>query len=461
MKKNLDKIIIFLILIGNFFLFTKLPHVSWIPGFTGAWFLDKGLILYKDILQTHFPFTQFLLWPLLKITNWSLWVEPILALLIVISTSLYIYFKTTNWLSKNARALSVFFFSSFVWYFITQVQFCEELLIGLFILIIFIITINSFTKKVSNKKMFLLGNLFSITLLTGQIAIPVLFTLFLINLYTYRKKIYFLILGILIPILVVLTYNWLNNSLFDFYFWNIEYYLTYAKMSGQKEEILPWLDILFFTIPSVLLISKNKIKISFSLVGLSSIPLIIFSIFHPHHFLYSLPIMAICLGMALDKLKVTKIYLLFFSLYFIFYLVPWYTGRFVNTGKIVNLSAVSSDKNQLDVINWLQSNSKESDKIIVAGDPMFYFRSDRLPANKYFTVLPWHYNPLSVTTIEFDNKKPKYWIIDKSYRQRLLIGWKAPEIIDFIKKQLLDYELVYENTEWEIWRIKTRPIIPH
>lgn len=455
MKKNLDKIIVFIILIWNLFLFYKLPHVSWIPGFTGAWFMEKGLILYKNILQTHFPFSQFFLWPFLKMTNWNLWTEPILALLIVTSSSLYIYFITKKWLSKNARIASVFFFSSFSWYFVTQIQFCEELLIGFLILIIFTTTINSLNKKVNNKKLFLIGNIFSITLLAGQIAIPVLFTLLLINFYVYRKRIYILIIGMLIPIFIILIYYWLNNSIYDFYFWNIKYYFTYAKMSGQKEEILPWIDILLFTTPSLLLISKNKKKMFLALTGLSSIPLIIFSIFHPHHFLYSLPIMSICLGMALDKVKITKIYLLIFTIYFIFHLTPWYLGRFTNANKITNLTNVSNDKNQLEIISWLKNNSEATDKLIVEGDPMFYFRSNRLPANKYFSVLPWHYLPLDVTKKEFENKKPKFWIIDKSYRQRLIDGWKTPEIVDFIEKQLLNYEMKYFNSEWEIWEIKT------
>lgn len=455
MKKNLDKIVISSIFLWNLFLFFKLPHVSWIPGFTGAWFLDKGLILYKDILQTHFPFTQFFLFPFLKISNWNLWMEPIIAFIIVISTSIYIYFKTKNWLSKKARVASLFFFSSFSWYFVTQIQFCEELLMGFFILVIFVTTINSFTKKINNKKLFLLGNLFSITLLTGQIAIPVLFILFLINLYVYRKKIYMLIIGMSLPIVVILIYYSINNSLYDFYFWNIKYYFTYAKMSGQKKEILPWIDILFFTIPAVLLISRDKIRISSALVGLSSLPLIIFSIFHPHHFLYSLPIMAICFGMALDKVKITKIYSVLFVIYFLFHLLPWYSGRFTNTNKIINLSDVSNDKYQLEIINWIKNNSDVDSRIIVVGDPMFYFRSNRLPANKYFSVLPWHYLPLDVTKIEFKTKRPEYWIIDKLYKQRLISGWKTPEVVDFVNQELLIYQMVYSNSEWEIWRIKT------
>ena len=93
------------------------------------------------------------------------------------------------------------------------------------------------------------------------------------------------------------------------------------------------------------------------------------------------------------------------------------------------------------------------EKIIVVGDPLIYYFSDTLPANKYYNTLPWHYIPLDATSKAFKDNPPKLWVVDTSYMKRFYNAWKTPEVGDFIRGQIKNcYLKVYESEPWEIWQ---------
>lgn len=463
----------------NLMIFLKLPHVVWIPSFMGTWFTSKGLIYYRDFIQTHFPLSHLIAYLFLKLFNWNLEVEPFLSFIVLLSTLIIIYLINKSASSSNKGFwFSGIFFSILYWYFSTWVQYSQEALMGLILTITFLLFIKIFLNKFfSLRNLLLMGLLLSSAELSGQIASPTVFvfitsTLFMLKVKFSNQKglarnIFIFALGLLLPIMAICLYFLAKKALGDFYYWNIPYYLVYSKLSQARPGILPVKDIILFYLPSLiiifsLLLTRQKVSnlpaLVLFLLSVSTIPSVIFSVFHPHHFLFALPLVSLSwvyiLRDARNK-RLNNIFLLsaiFVTGYLLYSKYSWYKDKLKFGSPTINLSKVTKNDTQLEIIAWLNKNSNESNRILVVGDPVLYYRADRLPANKYFSALPWHYLPIDKTAIEFINKKPDFWLIDNLYKERLITSWKSPEILKFIDNQLLNYNLVYKNTEWEIWK---------
>ncbi|QQG43489.1 MAG: hypothetical protein HYW45_00525 [Candidatus Daviesbacteria bacterium] len=462
-KNKITFITLIIVLIWHIFIFLKLPHLTWLPGFLNTWFTDQGLILYKDLVDPHFPLSYVIMYPFLKITNWHFETDPILALAVALSSCWGIYYFGRKILSPLSIMIALFFFSVFYWYFSTWVQISQEGIQGLLTipLVFFLLKL---PHKLNSTSTLLFGVYIIILGLMGQIITPLIITALAIFIYFHRSHLVSLIIGLSIPIALISLYFLYQGAFYDFFFWNIPYYLTYANLNQTTTGSLPWLDILAFFLPVLLLFILLLTKISkvptiiLLLLSLSTVPMIIFSVFHPHHFLFALPLLSISAGYALPKLiKISHFNLLTFIItisvvfYITTYTIPWLTSKFI-PGWNPKILTAEKDPKQQEAIDWLKINTDLNIKILVAGDPLFYFRSERLPANNRFTVLPWHYLPLDQTQKVMVEKPPIFWVIDKNYRERLISGWKTPQIDEFIKNELICYKMVFENSEWEIWQ---------
>lgn len=468
-----------LLFLTNLVIFFKLSHVVWIPSFIGTWFTSKGLIYYHDFIQTHFPLSHLVVYPFLKLFNWNLEVEPFFSFFVLILTLIFIYLINKSISSSNKGFwVSGIFFSTLYWYFSTWVQYSQEAFIGLVLTIIFLLSTKTYLIKIIPlKNLFLMGILLSLAELSGQIASPIVFVFFISILFMIKVRfsdnkkltsnIFIFALGMFFPIMAIGIYFLTKGVFADFYYWNIPYYLIYSKLTQARPGYLPIKDILLFYLPPLILIfslftEKRKIddlpKKILLILCISTIPSIIFSVFHPHHFLFGLPLISLSWVYILrdgNSKKFNNIFLLSAILvtgYLLYSKYPWYKDKLKFGSPTINLSKVTKNDTQQGTIMWLNQNSTQLDRIIVVGDPVLYYRVNRLPANKYFSVLPWHYLPIDKTAIEFVNKKPSFWVIDRLYKERLITGWRAPEIVKFIDSQLLNYKIVYKNTEWEIWK---------
>lgn len=468
-----------LLFLFNLIVYLKLPHLLWTPSFMGTWFTSRGLIYYRDFIQTHFPLSHLAVYPFLKLFNWNLEVEPIFSFLVLILTLIFIYLINKSISSSNKGFwISGIFFSTLYWYFSTWVQYSQEAFIGLLLTVVFLLLVKTYsTKNNLSRKIFIMGFLLSLAVLSGQIAslmilafsisILLMLKIKLSDKKMFVKNIFIFALGIFLPVLAVYLYFLIKGAFGDFYYWNVPYYLIYSKLSQARPGILPIKDIILFYSPPLilifsLLISRRKTsnfpaKILLVLCA-STVPSVIFSVFHPHHFLFGLPIISLSwiyiLKEAKNK-KLNRIFLLlatFVTGYLLYSKYPWYKDKLKFGSPTINLSKVTENDTQLGVIAWLNKNSTQSDRIIVVGDPVLYYRVNRLPANKYFSVLPWHYLPLAKTAKEFKTNKPKFWVIDNLYKERLLNGWGAQEIVQFINAELASYKMVFKNSEWEIWK---------
>lgn len=435
----------------------------------------------------HFPLSTFLLFPFYLISNWYLKLEPLFSLILALATLALIFRISIRLLSQKATILSLAFFTLLFYYFTTSIQYSMEAVVGLLLTIIIykiVLTLNS--KKISPFGIFLDGLLIGITELTGQIATLSLIVIFLFHIYQIHKRAHnkkdyirslsFYLSGILLPIAVLSTYFIKNNAFTDFFYLNVTYYFNYLHLAKENNQSrnFPWGQITIFYAPLVAALfaiitkfklqSKNTIYILITFVTISSIPSIVFSIFHPHHFLYILPTTAILTGLAFDVLSknrsslgrlLTLFLLLIIVINILSVVLPWYweqSGR-NKRNSIVNDVLPGTDMDS--AVKWVLLNTEKSDKILVAGDNLFYVRADRLPSAKRQLVAPWHYKPMESTIPIIVNNRPDYWIIDSDYIKRLKSpeGWNSPEITDFLDSELREcYQKLIEFSTWQIWR---------
>lgn len=432
----------------------------------------------------HFPLTTFIIFPFYLLTNWNLNIEPLASLIVGILTLASVFIAARIFLNKWGTVVSIAFFSLFYYFSSTSIQYSMEQLIGLLLIILlYKVILTIYLKQVNKLNLVILGVLIGLTELSGQIVTFSLAALFLFLAY-FTKKIIPILAGILLSFIPFLLYLLFNNALFEFLNQNIFYYSIYIKLAraGSPLDSLPWNIILGFYLPLLMVIPillkrkvmesrrKDTVNLLF-IMSFVSIPSVVFSVYHPHHFLYILPVNSLLAGLSIDlifskkyenhkKIIVSPIVLFLFI--FLSNILPWYLDRIgkYNEGlkpynyksKIIN--DVTPNTNMYYAVDWIKKNTKQDDNLLVAGDSLFYFRSDRIPANKLHTVLPWHYKPISESSEIIRRDRPDYWVIDSNFIKRLRSssGWSSPEISQFIDEELKAcYRKKVSFDEWEIW----------
>lgn len=468
------------------FFYLKLPHLLWLPGILYSYFMSQGYIFFKDFLNFHFPLSTFLILPFYLISDWNLKIEPGMSLIISIATLFVLYKTCARYLSLRGTAICLVFFTILYFYFTTAVQYNLESLVGLLLSLLLLFLFLVIKSKSSNPILFLLiGLLISLAELFGQIASLSLLSIFFLTIfyiwnrkkpevYPLQKSI-LLLTGILLPAICISFYFLIQGAFGDLFENNITYYFIYLQLVNEKGSSarLPWNDILMFYTPlllSSILILKSKAlsqdiatKLNvLTLVSISTIPTVIFSVFHPHHFLYALPILSLLAGLVFDinlKSKVITVLIIasgIFLLYqVIFSVLPWYIQKISsNKGQIIVNDSIPGD-NMYEAALWVKNNTTPTTKILVAGDGLFYFKSQRLPSTKYHVILPWHYKPLSKTIPIIQKSRPDYWIIGEGYLERISSknGWNSPEITKFVQNELQScYKKEITLPEWQIWK---------
>ena len=489
-----------------------------------AWFTDKGLVMYKDFLNFYLPLSTYFVLPFFKVTNWNLETEPLLSLVITLLTLILIFKTATRFLSPLGTSLSLFFFAVLFYYFTTAIQYSGEAITGVFLILTFnlvfsflgskndsthdltvgVSSCSRFASPTSsepttstclrrvvlrrynkNRDIFIIGILISSTVLFNQISALALFVITIFTLLNIRKglnqqflkSLLFLSFAIILPMLLVSLYFVKQNALPDLIYNNLFYYINYIKLARGSGNLLnlPWNEIFLFYIPVIIgIYSISTLKVIpptlrtalFLLLSVSiiTIPSIIFSVFHRHHFLYALPILALLFGLVLElsiksKRLFPKIITLAAGIFMIYQLfitiLPWYSARLIS-GRNNNIANdILPGDSMLDTVTWIKENTTTRDTVLVAGDGLFYFKAERLPSTKFFTVLPWHYKPIGQVAPIIQNNRPNYWVISPSYLKRISSpeGWDSPEITGFIMGELKScYKQVSSFSDWEIWQ---------
>lgn len=478
-----DQLSLYLTSTWLLFLFLFNPHFVELTGTLETWFPYKGLIYYKDFAAYHFPLGRLILLPFHLLTNWNLEIGPFLGLISGIGSLTIIYLFGKKYLSKIGTSLALFFFTIFFWYVATGILFFHEILIGLILAAILLLLFDLIEdKKISTVKLFILGILIALAQLSGQIATITLLTITIIQLIkilsTNKKVILyknlgFFLLGIVTPILFVSLYFIANNAFGEFFYYNITYYLQYAGYEKGSLFNLPLKDLAAYYIPLIVMLALianqylrgRRIALNnwiILILSLSTIPFILFSVYHPHHLSFSLPILAICLGMAYD-LSLTQGFgkTVFFlgTIYLIYVLtsniIPWHFQRFIfpPTIKIFNDIYPDSKDPMKGAIDWLRLNTQANTKILVVGDALFYLRADRLPNNRPSKGIPYAWNPLDKIKEEIKNNLSDFWIIDRQFLAKLILNHNRPDMVEFVDQTLREcFIKVTSFKNWEIWQ---------
>ena len=456
----------------------SLPHLVELPGIIESWLTYKGLIYYKDFATFHFPLGRWIMLPFYLASNWNLEAGPLVALLssIVVIWLLSSLFK--RFFSIKGASIAIIFFVIFNLYFATGIVFYHEMFIGLLLLVCLYLLLQIYKDKFKNyTASFLLGIMLSITLLSVQIAAITIAAFAQAYLLLARdvqiKRTVFIrstlsaTIGVFLPILIFVAYFVEHNALSEMIFWNIDYYKTY---SGEYEKLsfisLPWIELVAFYIPLVTLLiinfknllSKvvNKFDLAFLVLSLSTIPFIFYSVFHFHHVSYALPLFSVFAGYSYVRLSKPKyikaIFLASFTVLVFASIIPWYWNRIQLNRPLKVVNDTYPGDGMYESAQWIKNNTSDDSKILVAGDPLFYFRSERIPSSKHMYVSPYNWEPFNLIMPEVNSNPPDYWIIDTNFMTRLEKEYKKSSIVDYIRQQLnLCYSKKFADLNWQVW----------
>lgn len=469
------------------FLFFLIPHYIYTWDILEEWFAIHGLIYYRDFCSYHFFLAKIFFIPLRIFTNWNLEIDPFIGLGLGICSLLMLYLFGKKFLSSKATCVSLIFFTIFFWYAATGIMYFDEILMG-FLLSFLILYIFKLSEKqiLKPREFFILGILIALTELTGQLVTLTLLIIAFYACYTLINRIevnknlvkifLFFISGVVLPFCIVIVYFFYIGAFNEFFFFNITYYFRYA---GYDKNLLslPFEQLIIFYTPllaSIMFLIFGKLKkkkkenfntryIVFILLGLSTIPFIIFSLYHPHHLNYALPIMALIAGMTMDyALKTnqrTKMIFIFFSctfiIFFILFIIPWYVSKiiFPPNLKITNDLYPGINNSLSQTIDWLKNKTSTNSKIMVVGTPLVYIKSNRLPSSRPAMGLPHTWLPFSQGSKEILSKPPLYWIIDRQFTKRLITDYNEIRIVNFLDSELNRcYSKQVEYETWQIWK---------
>lgn len=444
------------------------------------WFFTKGLVWYKQFPAEHFPLGRLILLPEQLLFNWNFHIDPFFALFFAIISLWMIYKFGKKYFTNLGTSIGIIFFGMFYWYFATGILFFHEILIAVLILwaMKYLFKLNE-NKILSNRQILFFGILLSLIELSGQIATPTvgIFALLVAylairqtrNIQKLKTNFIYLVLGFFIPFTPFLIYCLINNSLSEFIYYNITYYLTYTQDASKNLLTLPYNIIFVFYLPLIiqcllLFSDKNRTfqNISIFLLSLSTIPGVLLSIFHFHHFNYALTILS--LGMVINfsqkypskfiKNAIWTGVIVSMIYTFIAIILPWHTSRiiFPPSLRIYNAETQSGD-NTHETIEWIINNTKGNDRIMVIGTSIVYFKTNRLPASRPAKGIPYTWIPIDKVGKEILASPPDYWIIDVKFLNRVVENNNRKEIKNFMDIALANcYKKVQQFNNWEIWQ---------
>lgn len=482
--RNIAKVTFFFSIIFLTFIFIFAKHYIDLSETIETWMTYKGLAYYKDFSVYHFPLGRISLLPIHLLFNWSFIDSPFIGLFMGIGILSLLYFFGKRIFSQSGTSLSLLFFTIFWWYLATQVIYDHEMMMGLFLTFSLVTFFSIYQSNlISLKKLFLLGIFSSLTLLTGQLSAITVTTLIfialiLVKIKKYKNKIAFpktvlwVFLGFIIPLTIVLLYIVKIDALYDFYKWNIPYYLTYASDTKQSIFQLPWKELLIYYSPMLILsifslldFLKNRKINSMALIliilNIATLPFNLFSVFHPRHLLYSLPLVAITAGFIINhkyiqksiEKKITFLWIVSIILLFSTVIFPYYKNHFIYPPTLRIYNDIFPGDTTYETTYWIKDNTPKNSTIMVLGTPIIYVRADRLPASRPNRGIPYSWEPINEVKQEIQANPPDHWIVDQQFVTRLRTNYPTFNVTDFIDNEMLNcYTIQKTFNKWQIWK---------
>lgn len=446
-KLNKKRVIDFLplLFLGIFSVFSALaifytPYAFWAEAITENWFIENGLVMYKDFVHHHTPLLRFILYGFSKILGNSPHTLRLYSFIITEIMAVLVYLSSKR-ISKKAASFSMLIFGVLFFPLFRNFH-LEEMTVATFLLasIYFAFRYIDERKKTA---VFMAGVFLASSVMVKQnavfAAIPIVLVVLLDGLKRKAeiKKIIgsfvSLLLGGLLIVLPIIYYFYLNGALYDFFYYNIIFNLTiynenttaYALSDGIRTA---W-PLVLVLVPLGYVIWRKRKDVQFFLkaVLLFLFIALLLSALLPSFLpirllpLFGGSVLAWCIvaEQVFDKRnmgnKVGYSLLLVSFLIFVLgelkFLSSYYTYHFPRSFPDNSL-LYDYGQDEKDVVKWLKENTEEGTRIMnMAHHPIFYL-SGRLPENKYVYLLPWLVMPYEESTREILDSPPRLIIRD-------------------------------------------------
>lgn len=471
-------VLLFVFILGviwEIIVFIKFPQQAWVGGLLDSWFVSKGLSFYKDFIGGYTPFLHILMLPLHQLFGFKQEVTIVLSPITSLITMSLILVASLKLLKKWFRIIPIVFFV--VWDpYLNENHFTTSAFLGLITSVIFVLWI-FWIKNYNKILVFFVGLACGIGIFTMQILTPFVVIIFIsILLQSINKKDFnqltLACFGVLIVALPILIWLFKDEIFNYFYYWTIQYQFTaYPRASFGKSlnDVLVFLGIhtpIIFLLVTLIRCMKDKkfdqesfFILMFVLLLLALTVPIWFAIFHPSRFQMSLPLLALALGFGVMKLSTYKnslrpiifviltIFILLNSLAFNHSVLPRYIKNFNYPQDKKVLTKLYVDDPMYEAVKWVKNNTPFDAKIYVIGDALFYFESQRIPANfRGNTHSPVVYEPFDAFVSEIKSKPPDYWVIDERQWRRFDefgYGWMVPLFEELLACQKVEAHFDY------------------
>lgn len=445
LKKNYFWIVVAIGIALELLVFFVLPKQAYIDGLIEAWFIHKGLFIYKDFASQYFPLMFLILVPVHLVFGFTqsptVWLSPITS----IGTLLILAFISRRILKGWQQLLPVLFFLFWNLY-IAENHYSVNAFLGVFNLLALFFWLLWY-RKPSSLKALLIGIFISISFLSQQMLFLfvggiLLSMIFKSLVFKLGIKDFLISSGVfLFSMLTMIVWLWQNNALADFYFWNIGWYTegsyTFDKLDRGFNETLIYFAI-FSTILILLPVILRKLKLLTNFLDLKTTEIVFFFLilltfpltfwfatFHMSREMMALPIFSLALGYGVQQLreqnkKIGGFPYLCLGLIFLLSLggfleimLPKYIGYFQNHPKNIILTEFSKEDQSYQIVQWIKDNTGEEDRLFVLDNSLIYLESNRLLSSSMaISSLPWAMEPLSRLQNEISKSPPDYWVVD-------------------------------------------------
>lgn len=461
------KIFIFLLLsLGSGWIFTNifyLPFAPWTEGLYRPWLVIQGLVPYRDFWWDRGPLDLYFLSGIYRIFGVNNLTYQITIFSILLATSLLIFFGL---LKKSLRLalLSYVVYVALIFPLFINSE-IEELLVGLFSLLVFYFTL-LFVHKKKLRFLFFSGVISGLSYMTKQtsgllIAVSILYLLTFESkkrFYIFSKKkiinVFTYVLGILLPVGIMLACLFLANGFLGYLhsqYFTFFIYSKWAKPWGIGEG---WKIILVFfsiLVPFIFIrtdaILNRRLKLFLILLTLS-----LFTCLLPSYWTYRLvaafPLFAIAFALYIfDSLYVIKssknitkkvtifsswiIFIIFFG-YFLNQYIDFVNANGFQKGQYI----LDYGENEKKTAQWLVNNTVSNEKIFNMGNNIIMVRAKRLPQNKYVGSMPIDYMPFKESSKIIESNPPRVIV----FQETLLSDWpelKNWEFINYLKTKYI------------------------
>ncbi len=406
-----------------------LPFHIWDAGVMRPWYMLHGYLPYRDFTWIRMPFDLFLLsWWYRVVGVFPLSYQSFyIVLMLLIILTLFIVGRYL--LGRNSR-IPFLFFIIFLFPLFQNTE-VGELLIGLFSIVL----LGVFALFIRTKKivfLLLLGCIAGLSFITKQNSVLVIAVVYGFLLYKgiiTKEKIKTVTIwlvafssGLLVPILLLIGYFYVQSGLSDFLYYTVYFLVTKYTSAPVTKGDGGWILISYMLalIPLVYILKKMK-KDKEIVIFLIFQTLCLFSSLLPSFLSYraftAFPLMSLVFGYIWIEKSKNKAIFIFILIGFIAlnvrYISP-YLASIQDTGFRPGQYLTSYGESEREIGEWIRANTKSDEKIINYGSEMIYLFADRLPKNKYVEPFPYLLQPFEKSTKVFTDNPPRVVIYDKS-----------------------------------------------